>query len=148
MKKIIYLLSILLVVSLLGCGTPTASTPAITAEGICNSLKASGLPMDNTVVYTEETDTNKLLGRPNQYTSKTSFKDTRSEDSRAGGTIEVFSNQKDAKSRKDYIESVTKDTPLSLQYMYLKENVLLRIDHDLTPSQAAEYEVALGKLIK
>src|SRR5665648_655501 len=79
MKKIMYLLSIGLMVILLGCGAPTSTTPAkeatqpakvITAEGISDSFKNGGLPMTDIVVYTEETDTNKLMGRPNQYTSK------------------------------------------------------------------------------
>src|SRR5665648_558475 len=76
MKKIMYLLSIGLMVILLGCGAPTSTTPAkeatqpakvITAAGISDSFKNCGLPMTDIVDYTEETDTNKLMGRPNQY---------------------------------------------------------------------------------
>src|SRR5665648_70941 len=157
MKKIMYLLSIGLMVILLGCGAPTSTTPAkeatqpakvITAEGISDSFKNGGLPMTDIVVYTEETDTNKLMGRPNQYISKVNFMDSRVTDSKKGGSIEDFSNAKDAKNRNDYIESVTKDTLMLLQYMYLKGNALLRIDKDLTPTQAKEYETALGKIIK
>src|SRR5665648_949177 len=106
MKKIMYLLSIGLMVILLVCGAPTSTTPAkeatqpakvITAEGISDSFKNGGLPMTDIVVYTEETDTNKLMGRPNQYISKVNFMDSRVTDSKKGGSIEVFSNAKDAK---------------------------------------------------
>ena len=156
MKKILYLLSIGLMVSLLGCGSAGAVAPAptmtaqpvLTAEGVSNSLKENGLPMANIVVLTEATDTNKLLGRPNQYTSKTSFEDTRVTDSKVGGTVEVFANSQDTNTRKDYIESVTKGSPMLLQYIYSKGNVLVRIEKELTPSQAAEYEAALGKIVK
>src|SRR5665648_988685 len=154
MKKIMYLLSIGLMVILLGCGAPTSTTPAkeatqpakvITAEGISDSFKNGGLPMTDIVVYTEETDTNKLMGRPNQYISKVNFMDSRVTDSKKGGRLEACT---DAQTRFHYIESVTKDTPMLLQYMYLKGNALLRIDKDLTPTQAKEYETALGKIIK
>lgn len=51
----------------------------LTAEEITNKLKEKGLNIGKIVVYTEETDLNNLLGRPNQYTSKTIFEDTRLE---------------------------------------------------------------------
>jgi hypothetical protein len=165
MKKILYLLlSLIIILTLVGCGSPAVVAPtpapapapapamtvqpALTAEGISNGLKANGLPMANIVVLTEETDTNKLLGRPNQYTSKTSFEDTRVTDSKVGGTVEVFANPTDAKTRKDYVERISSSSPMFLQYIYLKGNVLVRIEKELTPSQAAEYEAALSKIVK
>ena len=164
MKKIMYLLSISLMISLLGCGTPTVATPStpapakeavqpakvITAEGICNSIKANIPTMSNIVVYTEETDTNKLLGRPNQYTGKANFADTRTEqldkDIPTGGSVEVFANPQDAKTRETYVDGISKSSPMFTQYLYLKGNVLLRIDGKLTPTQAKEYEAAFSKI--
>jgi hypothetical protein len=158
MKKILYLLlSLIIILALVGCGSPAVVAPAptstvaaqpVTAKGISDSLKANGLPMTNIVVLTEATDTNKLLGRPNQYTSKTSFEDTRVTDSKVGGTVEVFANPTDAKTRKDYVERISSSSPMFLQYIYLKGNVLIRIEKDLTPSQATEYEVVLDKIVK
>ena len=157
MKKILYLLSLIIILTLVGCGSPAVVAPSpapavaaqpVTAEGISNSLKENGLPMANIVVLTEVTDTNKLLGRPNQYISKTSFEDTRVTDSKVGGTVEVFANPTDAKVRKDYVESISNSSPMFLQYIYLKGNVLIRIEKELTPSQAVEYEAALSKIVK
>ena len=164
MKKLVYLLSIGLMVSLLGCGSTstvtTPSTPApakeaaqpakvITAEGIGNVIKANVPTMSGIVVYTEDTDTNKLLGRPNQYTSKVNFADTRTEqlskDNPTGGSVEVFANPQDAKTRWTYVDEISKSSPMFTQYLYLNGNVLLRIDGALTPSQAKEYETAFGK---
>jgi len=165
MKKIMYLLSIGLMISLLGCGssstvaTPSTSAPAkeavqpakvITAEGIGNSIKANIPTMSGVVVYTEDTDTNKLLGRPNQYTSKVSFADTRTEqlskDYPTGGSVEVFANPQDAKTRETYVDGISKSSSMFTQYLYLKGNVLLRIDGALTPTQAKEYEAAFNKI--
>jgi hypothetical protein len=161
MKKVsIALIVVMIALSLVGCSSSPASTPApapattpqpakvVTAESVVKSLKDAGLPIDNIVVYTAETDTNKLLGRPNQYISKVNFGDTRIKDNTDNGTVEVFANAQDAKSRKDYIETITKGSPLFLQYIYLKDKVLLRVDKALTPTQAAEYEAALGKIVK
>ena len=49
----------------------------MTAEEICNELKNNNNNIGKIVVYTEETDSNNLLGRPNQYTSKVNFADNR-----------------------------------------------------------------------
>jgi len=165
LKKVSYLLSIGLMIVLLGCGSAstvtTPSTPApakeaaqlakvLTAEGIGNGIKANVPTMNGIVVYTEDTDTNKLLGRPNQYISKVSFADTRTEqlskDYPTGGSVEVFANPQDAKTRETYVDGISKSSPMFTQYLYLKGNVLLRIDGVLTPTQAKEYETAFGKI--
>lgn len=48
----------------------------LSAKDVIDKLKSAGLPIDNIIVYTEDTDANKLLGRPNQYISKANFADT------------------------------------------------------------------------
>ena len=83
-----------------GCGE--VDEKQFNAYDLAIALQVSGLEMKNIIVYTEETDTNHLLGRPNQYTSKVNFADTRLEQPEdktdpAGGIIEVFKNAKDAK---------------------------------------------------
>ena len=60
----------------------TASTePAKlkTAEDVVNALKNGGLPIGETEVYDATTDPNHQIGRPNGYTSKANFSDTRFE---------------------------------------------------------------------
>lgn len=121
----------------------------MTAEEITNKLKEKGLNIGEIVVYTEETDTNELLGRPNQYTSKTVFADTRitqpekitledlkndttstdaekqkfltSNNEPCGGTIEVFSNEEDMQKRKEYLNSMMSsgNAFLSSSYAYI-----------------------------
>ena len=105
-------------------------------------------------MYTEETDSNNLLGRPNQYTSKVNFADNRisqeyvEENDAKGGTIEVFNNKTDMKKRKEYIEQISNSSSIFAQYIYSKGNVLLRLEKDLTPEQAQEYEKIFNQIVK
>jgi hypothetical protein len=105
---------------------------------------------------TAANDPNHLLGRPNQYTSKVTFTDTRinaadvsGTDKGAlerGGAIEVFAAPSDAKARADYIHTVTKSMSALAEYDYVHGTVLVRVSHYLTPDQAAEYKVAANRL--
>jgi len=168
MKKLLLTVLVgLLIFALAGCGgdiTDDATTDeaakidvtTMTAGDIMMQFQDAGFPLGEIVVYTEDTDTNSLLGRPDQYTSKASFSDSRIEQPEAsiegedavmiGGTVEVFENADDATARKEYIESVTSGMSVLVQYMYQYENVLIRIDGDLTPTQAAQYEAGLNGL--
>jgi len=166
MKKIMYLLVAWLMVALLGCGaaTTTKESPAPaqkqqeqvklkTAEEISTALKAKGLPIGTVIVYTAETDTNKLLGRPNQYVSKVKFTDTSLKQSDANsledgaGSVEFFTNAGDVKARKDYIDNIGKKMgPLFIEYSYINGDALLRINKVFTPDQAAQYEKVFKEL--
>ena len=133
----------------------------MTAEEIVNKLKDKGLNIGKIVVYTEETDLNSLLGRPNQYTSKTTFEDTRleqvntdneylTEEERnepTGGTVEVFKDKTDMEKRKSYIENLSSSVSIFNQYIYSNDYVLLRLEHELTPTQAKEYEEAFNEIM-
>lgn len=153
MKRTISLLLIaVMCLVMAGCGGKTEkkiNMNTMTAEEIIQVIKDKGLPVGTVVSYTAETDTNNLLGKPNQYTSKVNFEDTRIKDNKPddplGGTIEVFNNKQDASARKKYIEDVTKDRPVLQQYMYLCDNILLRIENRLTIDQAKEYADVLGE---
>jgi hypothetical protein len=125
------------------------------AEEVLQELKDRELPVGESVAYTAKNDPNDLLGRPNQYSSKVNFKDTRLKpDSLAddlnvqeGGSIEVFKNQDDAIARKQYIESIGKGFAPFSEYTYREGTILLRLSHQLTPKQAAEYENALKGIL-
>lgn len=120
----------------------------MTAEEITNKLKEKNSNIGEIVVYTEETDINELLGRPNSYTSKTVFADNRitqpekitmadfeeggtneeetqryilSNNEPNGGTIEVFNNKEDMQKRKDYLSSLMSsgNAFLSSDYAYI-----------------------------
>lgn len=167
-KAFVLILAALMASSTVACSstsTPVSSVPTestassveeiqltvLTAEDVAKKLKESGLPIDNIIVYTEETDTNKLLGRPNQYLSKVNFADitvTQSDDKAdpKGGSVETFSNADDLKTRKEYCESISKSVPIFTQYYYVNGNCLLRIDHDVTPTDSKKYEEAFANL--
>lgn len=150
--------------ALAACGGTTATaTPAPTptpapvkspdAATIVQRLKAAGLPVGDVIVWNATTDPNHLLGRPNQYISKATFRDTRlpattSPSVDAGGDVEVFANDADLQVRKNYIEAITKSSSLLVEYVFTFNVAMLRLGHVLTPDQAAEYQKALTAAAK
>lgn len=164
---------VIMIMALSGCGesktvstqngsnTQNSAVKQLNAEEIVNKMKSENSNMGKVVVYTEDTDLNKLLGRPGQYTSKVGFEDKRLEQVNAnneflteeerneptGGSVEVFDNEKDMLSRKKYIESFS-SSPMFSQYVYSKGNALLRIDGKITPTQAKEYEELFNKIVE
>lgn len=120
-----------------------------TAEEIGNRLIEYGLPLENMLVYTAETDPNEMLGRPNGYISKVDIADTRIEQisSPTGISIEVFKTPEDAEARKRYIDSIGEIFQFLSEYSYINDSVLLRVTKSLTPEQAEEYEKALNEII-
>ncbi|MFD8420330.1 hypothetical protein [Streptomyces sp. NPDC059466] len=118
-------------------------------SGKVGSAKLSG-------TVTAENDPNKLLGRPNQYTSKITFSDSRISaddvtgtdkgDVSRGGAIEAFSSGADATARAEYIQAVTKGMPALSEYDYVHGTVVVRVSHYLTPKQAAVYKAAADGL--
>jgi hypothetical protein len=101
--------------------------------------------------FNEDTDKNKLLGRPHQYTAKGVWRDPRTgeegePDLGTGGTVEIFDSEADATTRFDYVEKITASSPLLTEYHYRRGTVLVRVSSKLKPSQAKEYETALQKL--
>lgn len=129
----------------------TVAQTDLTAEEFVKKIVEAGFPIKNIIVYTEETDPNNQLGRPNGYISKANFADDRCEQYDAtdpeGGNFEVFKNVEDCTDRKEYIESVYKANSIFRMYMYQFDNVLFRLSRELTPSQAAEYENAVISIL-
>ena len=135
--------------------TPSPSPTPIpeTVEAALKKLSAAGLPVGESITYTAETDPNNLLGRPNGYEGKINFRDTRlmvervtEFDTGDGGSLEFFPSAAGATSRKDYIQSLGKASPLFTEYDYVNGRILLRLSARLTPAQAAEYEKVLKTL--
>ncbi len=108
------------------------------------------------VVFTTETDPNRLLGRPNGYQSKASSTDTRipaeevtgtSEGAvERGGSVEVFANEQGAQRRMQFIQNLAAGLPAAVEYDYPSGPVLLRVSRSLTPAQAAEYQKTLTEI--
>lgn len=157
--------TLLLLAAVTACQSPPAAAPApnreakavatptpqenLTAETVLDAVKAAKLPVEKETVYTAESDPNKLMGRPNQYTGKASWNDARVEsltpDDRSM-TVEVFSSAEDLENRRRYVEAIGKSMSPLAQYLYVHKNALLRLSHKLTPQQAAEYEKVLKSL--
>ena len=148
MKQNGWVLGALLGLLLVGCGGTSTSK---SAADVVDQLKAQGIPIGQSVIYTAETDPNHQLGRPNGYASKVNFNDTRLKfsenfDTDSGGSIEVYPSSSGASERKKYIDGIGKALPGLTEYSYLKGSILLRVSHVLTPDQAKEYEGALKKI--
>lgn len=120
----------------------------MTAQGVLDAFKAAGIPLQDVTVYTAENDPNSLLGRPGQYIGKANWNDSRhpADDQDGANTVEVFPDETALTKRRDYIVSVTGDSPMLLQYMQAHRNALVRLDKKITPDQAAEYKRALESL--
>jgi hypothetical protein len=133
----------------------TAPPPAemsLSDEAIISALKAAGIPIGKTVIFTAETDPNKLLGRPNQYIAKATWHDTRLSEPTGelgvehGGGLEIYQDEAAAQARMDYIQELGKKMPILVEYNYVKGPVLLRVSKELTPTQAEAYKKALEGL--
>lgn len=132
---------------------PPSSSDITTAAGLVATIKAAGLPVAEFVSYTAETDPNRLLGRPNQYTGKANWHDSRlpapptvgKVDVSDGGGVEIWPTQAGAQARADYIANIGKNLPALVEYDYVLGKVLLRVSKELTPDQALAYKVALQK---
>lgn len=143
MKKL-GILTIMAFVFLVGCGDSKTNTTSLSASQYIEKLKESGHPIGLVIDYTAETDPNKMLGRPNQYTSKSNFADTTIEQldptDPDGGSVEVFKTKKDAENRKKYIDSIGESMPMLTEYSYINGTALLRLSKSLTPDQAEKYK--------
>lgn len=136
---------LLLVVS--GC----SSAPPPPANQVADRLAAAIAEADPGLTLTAESDPNRLLGRPGQYTSAASIVDQRiPEELRgdptsvdAGAKVEVFSDESEAQARANYIGQIAQASPLGVEYDYQVGAVLLRVSGKLPPAAAEQYRAAL-----
>jgi hypothetical protein len=134
--------------------TTTAAEQQFTARELVAKVKQAGLPIGKVDCFTEETDPNDLLGRPGGYTSKCDWADKREEqysaDDLIGGSFEVYDTPEDAAERAEYLEGFAGSGALSTGYTWVVPDggvTVLRIDQELTPTQAKQYrEAALAAL--
>ena len=129
----------------------TEPVSQVDSEFIYNSEKIAEVfkvmsNIDKVIIYTEDDDPNRLLNRPDQYVGKINFVDKRYKKEKLGGTVEVFNDLERLEARRKYVEDLGKSSHLGLRYQFVHKNLLLRIDRELTPKQAKEYEEAVSKL--
>ena len=138
-----------------GCAlsAPSAKPGLAEAVAILEVFRTNGLPITEAIVHSAESDPNKLLGRPNGYGSKVSFRDGRltvrsagSIDTDDGGTIEMYPDAASARQRTEHIAALAKGSPLLVEYVYTQGRVVLRLSRELTPDQAEQYRTVLAEL--
>lgn len=133
-----------------------AASKPLTATTAFTKLSAAVKTAKLSGTVTAANDPDHLLGRPNQYTSKVTFSDSRIKasdvagtskgDVTRGGEIEVFADAASAEARAKYIEAVTKSMPALAEYDYVHGAVLVRVSMLLTPAQAGGYKSAAAGL--
>lgn len=133
-------------------GTENAGTSKSSASTAWATIHADVPASKFTLTVTEANDGNHLLGRPHQYTSAVKFSDSRiaasdvegtdKDDVDRGGGIEVFANHDDAQARADYIQAIVKASPMFAEYDYVHGEVVVRVSHYLSPTQASAYDKA------
>lgn len=129
---------------------PTANSTATTirvptAREFIAGFKGHGLPIGKVICFTDETDPNKLLGRPGGYVEKCDWADKRAEqilpDDLVGGSIETFEKPGGAAQRAEYLRAFEGAGAFSTGYTFVPNDAIwvLRIDGDLTKTQARAY---------
>ena len=102
-------------------GAQLAAAPK-TAEQVVTAITGKIPTVKLVRTFTAADDANHLLGRPNGYTSKTAFSDSRlpadqlggtaADSGDRGGSVEVFADGAGAKARMDYIQAIGKSAAL------------------------------------
>jgi hypothetical protein len=128
--------------------TPTPSKAA-DATSVATELKAKVPSITAITTVTEALDSNKLLDRPNQYTSLAWITDAAGKPGETGtdggAVVEVFANEADATARSAYILGILKASPaFGTEWHHQKGNVLLRVNGILSPSVNDQYKAAFG----
>lgn len=166
-RRLVATLAAAAALTLTGCSDDGGSSPAapagagqnqartLTAQQLVERLTAEGLPITDVLVFDENTDPNKLMGRPGQYTSKAAFVDTRVDldeagsdpgDVSRGGGVEVFADESAAKARHKYVTALAQSMPILNEYTYQAGRYVVRVSRLLPPAQAAEYEAAVKRI--
>ena len=132
--------------------TPTPTpTKAADAAAVATALKGKVTTITAVTPVTEANDSNKLIGRPGQYTSAAWINDSGATAGATGvdggAVIEVFATPADAKTRSDYIQgALAKMGPaFGTEWHHLDGPTLLRVSGKLNPSVNDQYTAAFGK---
>jgi hypothetical protein len=124
---------------------PSTTVAALTARQFIERFKQAGLPVGKVTCFNEDTDPNDLLGRPGGYVEKCDWADKREEqlaaDDLIGGSIETYERPDGAAMRAQELQAFQGGI-LSTGYTFVVPdggNRVLRIDKELTPTQARRY---------
>lgn len=133
----------------------TTTRPQPAADAVVQAFIDAGLPIKEHMTYDQATDENHQLGRPGQYTAKTSWHDGRlatplgkpSFDVDEGGTIETFASHADRDRRAEYLRAFAESPPIGGYYMYVGGQAVLRVGFALTTDQAAQYAKVFRRVV-
>jgi hypothetical protein len=125
----------------------TPTKPAVLNAGqLATKMKAS-VSAKSVKVWTEENDPNKLLGRPNGYTSAATLIDKSLSPCSdpgvdCGAPIEVFATPDEANKRAEYLKSIRTGGILGTEYHTVIGSTLLRVTGELPPKTNTKYAAA------
>lgn len=119
------------------------SATSINCESVLTALKDGGIPIADSIVYTEDNDPNILnygVDTELEYEQKANFADERIEPDYKGlepqsGTIEIFSSPAKAVSRAEALRDSGTDR---FSYRIVSDNILVRLSGEYTKEQAQE----------
>jgi hypothetical protein len=119
-------------------------TQAYRALAVVEDLRCAGLPVHDSVIYTDHTDPEGLLGAPGGPIEKLAFIDARINPGRVsdrsygsielGGVVEVYADPAHAADRRDHHGGAW--------WVFVHDEVLIRLSPRLTELQAAAYASA------
>lgn len=137
-----------------------------TVSKVLDAVKSSTSTVTATRVFTEATDPNNALGKQGQYQyagafydSRTGYKpqdenyneidikDDKTYGTTAGGSIEVYANDADAKKRGDYLAQFQTGAFSAGAYKVV-DNIVLRASENYTASQQTEMLDIMAKAVK
>ena len=134
-----------------GAAEQSPAPPPPTAQSSAEAIKAAIPEITRLIPLTEDNDSNNLLGRPGGYTAAVVLVDPRSSSmcdlakpgADCGATVEQWPDSEAAQKRADYIKQIRAATPvLGTEWTIVKDNLVLRVTGDLTPSVEKAYEAA------
>lgn len=123
-----------------------------TIEDVIQKFKSNGVPIQYTIIYTDETDPN---GSGNHdYLKKGNFSDSSIESDYdkqepLSGTIEIFDNNENAKQRAEYLKNLkSNEATDNFPYRIVSENILLRLSNKYSEEQIKQFvEIMGGELL-
>lgn len=150
MKKIL----LLVVCCLCLCGCGSKEKKSLDINSVKDSLTHIS-KVDDVCIVTEDNDPNGQLNKAGGYTDALFFtygdieynsdKNACELGTDAGGSIEIYANNDDAKKRNDYLSSF--DGSILSSYHQVEENIVVRISNSLTASeQKSLYEQVIREI--
>jgi hypothetical protein len=149
MKRIIAFFCIItLCLNLIGCGeskdTEKIDLQNMSAAEVLGVFIKAGFPIYDQYIFAKETDPEKLLGTPHNYTSRAEWFDSRAGNlNNIGVFVEVFKNSSDCKARKQKIDQTYAMLSSVRFYSFQQGKVLLNLQCALSTTAVAGYEGAL-----